>query len=95
MGDPTTSVVFADTTIIYNQRKGQTQFLGKIAMCLKIIFTHAQDLGVELLKTLDVVLKSLHFAGSARGEIGVIVSQNNRAVFQQVAENNLSVSRFG
>jgi hypothetical protein len=44
--------------------------------------TDAQNLDVQLFKTRDVVLKSLHFTGSARGEIGIVICQNHRP-FQQ------------
>lgn len=51
--------------------------LNKFLMGLQIIGTDTQNLGIELFKVFDLLLKSLQLAPSDRGEVGVIEGENH------------------
>ena len=55
-------------------------------MGLQRIGTYAQDLGAELFKTFDVVLKSFYLTGSTRSKVGIVKSQNDRPFLKKLAE---------
>lgn len=68
--------------VIGNQGVADAIFFTKSLMGIERITTDAQDLGVELFKTVDIPLKSLQFARSNRGEIGIVESKNHRPLLQ-------------
>ncbi len=53
-------------------------------MGLEAVTTDAQNLGILLFKALDVALKSLQFARSDRGEVGVVEGQYQIFLAEQV-----------
>lgn len=90
VGDAAAAIQLSNYAVIGNQGKTQTELLNKVEMGLQCVGTDAQDLSVELFKTREIVLKSLHFAGSAGGEICIVQGQDNRPFLNNQAEFNLA-----
>lgn len=59
--------------------------LGELRVRVEVITAYAQDLGAQLFKTVDCVLKSLHFGGSAGGEVGEVEGENDALLSQVIA----------
>lgn len=60
------------TAFIGNKREIQAVLLAEFLLCRQAVGADTQDLGVELFKSMEIFLKSLHFASSDRGEIGQV-----------------------
>ena len=80
ISQPAAAIKLANRTIIDKQREVQSELFDEIFVGFQSIGTYTQNLGVKLFKALDIALKRLHFAGSARGEIGIIQGENDRTL---------------
>lgn len=60
--------------------------LGKLPMSVERIATDAQNLGIELFKSLQIALKSLEYTLSDRGEISKIKRQDGNFFLQHFGQ---------
>lgn len=93
ISDATAAVQLADRAVICDQRKAEPEFGGEPLVRLQRVCTYAQNLGVKLFKVGYVPLKSLHFLGSARCEIGIIDGKNHRPLLNELAKHDLPHGR--
>lgn len=90
VGDPATTELTTQATIrIADEWVADAVLFTELPVGIQTVAADAQNLGIELFETGEVPLKSLQFAASDRGKIGVVEGEHQVSFTEQFTEPDL------